>query len=220
MTTNEPDFLHYKRTLALDPPMEFTGEYGFPKLRGICIKHLDSIDMIGFNYATQKGVDPNFYIHFYLGDYKIEKLWKLPDRYLKVLSRYRGIILPDFSLYTNMPKALQIYNQYRNLWLGAYAQRKGIKVIPSVTWSTEESFNWCFDGLPKKSCICVSTVGCYRNPDSRKVFLLGFKKMVQRLKPHQLIIYGKEIPGMRDIYAGPIHNVKSDMKKRIENWID
>lgn len=219
MTTNEPDFLHYKKTIALYPEMKFRGEYDIPKLKGIHIRDLNSIDMIGFNYATQNNIDKDLYIHFYLGDYKIEKLWKLPDRYLGVISKYRGMILPDFSLYVNMPKALQIYNLYRNMWLGAYAQRLGIKVIPSVTWSDESSFEWCFDGMPKNSCICVSTVGCYKNPDARRGFIKGFEVMVERLYPYQLIVYGKMIPEIKSVYSGPIKTVQSDMKKRITSWI-
>lgn len=218
MTTNEPDFLHFKKTLGL--PFEFCGEYDIPCLRGIRIKDLDSIDMIGFNYATQKNIDKSLYIHFFLGDYKIEKFWKLPDRYLSILSKYRGIILPDFSLYTTMPKALQIYNYYRNMWLGAYAQYNGVKVIPSVTWSDESSFDWCFDGMPKRSCICVSTVGCYKNPAVRRKFMTGFENMVSRLEPYQLIVYGKPIPEMLSVYDGPVKVIKSDMKKRIQFWID
>lgn len=216
MTTNELDFLHYKKTLSLFPPMGTEGPYNIPKVKGIRFKNLQNVDMIGFNYATQKDLDSSYYIHFYLGDYKIEKLWKLPDRYLRLLSRFRGIVMPDFSMYTNMAKALQIYNLYRNSWLAAYAQRNGIRVIPSVTWSDNESLNWCFDGMPKRSCVCVSTVGCIKNPEVRKQFMAGYKAMLERLQPIQIIFYGRVNTEIVKQYDGEYVVIKDDMKKRIE----
>lgn len=211
--------MHYKRTLNNFAPEEFAGRYDFPKVKGIRIRDLDSIDMIGFNYATQPNLEKNQYIHFYLGDYKIEKVWKLPDKYLKILSRFRGIVQPDFSVYTNMPRALQIYNYYRNMWVAAYAQKQGIKVIPSTTWGGEDTFDWYFDGMPKRSCICTSNVGCIRNKANRELFVTGLEAMVDILKPVQLIIYGRKMPEIDSIYHGEIKYIKDDMRKRIENYL-
>ena len=45
----------------------------------------------------------NQWIHFYEDDYKFERIWRNPKRYLAILKRFNGVILPDFSLYRDMP---------------------------------------------------------------------------------------------------------------------
>ena len=60
-------------------------------------------------------------------------------------------------MYLEMPYALQIYNTFRNRWCGAYLSDKGIKVIPTVSWSDEKSIEFCFKGIEKGSIVAVST---------------------------------------------------------------
>lgn len=56
-----------------------------------------------------------------------------------------------------MNKALQLYNTFRNRWCGAYLASKDIQVIPTVNWGDENTFEFCFDGIPKGSIVAVST---------------------------------------------------------------
>lgn len=87
-------------------------------------------------------------MHFFLDDCQFNRCWNNPDRYVEILKRFKCVLSSDFSLFTDFPKALQIYNHYRKHWLGAYWQMHGIEVIPTLCWSDEESFAWCFDGEP------------------------------------------------------------------------
>lgn len=98
---------------------------------------------------------------------------------------------PDFSLYSDFPKALQIYNHYRKHWLGAYWQLNGIEVIPTICWSDESSFEWCFDGEPQGGTVAVSSVGTQLNKQSKQLFLNGYNEMIKRLQPETVIFYGK-----------------------------
>ena len=76
-------------------------------------------------------------VHFFLYDYRFERVWKNPDNDMAVLS-------PDFSMYLEMAPVMQIYNVFRNRWCGAYWASKGIRVIPSVNWGDESRFDFCF----------------------------------------------------------------------------
>lgn len=98
---------------------------------------------------------------------------------------------PDFSLYTDFPRALQIYNHYRKHWLGAFWQSLGFSVIPTIAWSDKDSFKWCFDGVPKKSTVAVSSVGTQRSKDAKRLFLNGWDEMICRLEPETVIFYGE-----------------------------
>lgn len=214
MTTNESDFLHYLKT----GDMDLTENYGIPKIKGVKFKNLNSVDVLGFNYSTK--VDclkecNDRYIHFFLPDYCIERVWNNPDKYAPVFGVYRGIVQPDFSQYMNMPKAMKIWQHYRRMWLTAYYQKQGIRVIPAPCWSDEESFEYCFEGMPKGSCLCISTVGCMQNKAARAAFNVGFKETLERLEPSQLIFYGKIDEGIKDLVKVPYTQIDSDMKRRI-----
>jgi len=76
-------------------------------------------NLIGFNYAKiSKEKDAG--IHFYLGDYKFERLWNRPQDYINILKKYKCILSPDFSLYLDMPMPMKIWNTYRNRQIGQY----------------------------------------------------------------------------------------------------
>lgn len=218
MTTNEPDFLNYK--LTVESNFETDGEYNIPAVKGIKFKTLKEPDMIGFNYLMNAKVEnkQDKILHFFLADYRFQYVWDHPDKYVEALRQYKAICMPDFSVYTNMPKAMKIWNCYRRMWLSKYYQDMGLRVIPTPVWADDESFEYCFDGMPKGSCLCISSVGCVQNPGVRKQFLKGFKETVERLKPTQIILYGNEPDGLRDIYQGDMVRVMPDMDKRISSW--
>ena len=114
--------------------------------------------LIGFNYAkTSK--EKNVGIHFYLDDYQFERLWNNPEEYIDILRQYECILSPDFSLYMDMPMPMKIWNIYRSRLIGQYYQSQGIKVIPTLSWAEEETFEFCFEGIPKGSIVSISTIG-------------------------------------------------------------
>lgn len=188
MVNNEPDFLNWRKT----ENMELVGEFGFPKVKGIRLKHPDDTHFIGFNYATNsKTTDKEKqWIHFFLPDYRFTQVWNNPDRYIDVFKQYKGILTPDFSVYVGMSKAMQIWNVYRNSWLQAYYQQFGIKSIPSLTWADESTYDFCFDWVPKHSAVCISTVGCMQNREAYRLFIKGYDKALEVCEPSQVILYG------------------------------
>ena len=49
------------------------------------------------------------------------------------------------------------------LWCGAYWQSKGLTVIPTISWSTPSSYDFCFDGVEENSIVAVGMIGCKQN---------------------------------------------------------
>ena len=148
-------------------------------------------------------------IHFFLDDYQFMRLWNNPERYVYFLKKFNCVLSPDFSLYADYPTALQIYNHYRKHWLAAYWQMYGIEVIPTICWSDEKSFEWCFDGEPKHSTVAVSSIGTQNNKTAKELFLKGYNEMMKHLQPETVIFYGK-VP---EECAGNIINIKSFQEK-------
>lgn len=163
------------------------GQYDIPE---ILPQEYTGCDFIGFNYMAKCKARNKTGIHFYLDDYQFVRLWNMPDYYLPMLQQFEYVLTPDFSLYRDFPLALQIYNHYRKHWIGAYLQQNGVKVIPTISWSDERSFEWCFDGEPVRSAVSVSAVGTQMNKTAKKYFLEGYKKMQERLQPKTIIFYG------------------------------
>ena len=163
---------------------------GFPQLLPCQLK-LDSASMVGFNHALTEKQPGDKICHFFLDDYQFERVWKYPDRYIDVLKRFKAIITPDFSTYTNFPKVVQKFNHYRNLWLARYFQTNGIEVIPNISFSDESSFDWVFHGQPCNSLFCLSTVGCFKQNEVRELYLKGVEQAVYALNPSSLLVYGK-----------------------------
>ena len=144
--------------------------------------------------------DPENYIaHFYYDDYKFIAAWRQPEKYIERLKQFKAVISPDFSLYTDFPRALQILSCYRRNWCGAYWAENGIDVIPDVVWGDAQSYDYCFEGIPKNSAVAVSSVGVKLDKDwngsDGELFVAGYNEMIRRLNPTKILFYGDMIDG-------------------------
>ena len=156
--------------------------------------HGEYIEFLGFdNIKPNDFKNRNKIVHFFLDDYKFEKVYNYPQKYVDILKQYKAVLTPDFSLYSDMPLSLQLYNTFKNRWCGSYWQHNGIKVIPTISWSTLESFEFCFNGIEKGSTVAVSTLGVRKVKD---LFLQGYNEMMKRIQPSLVICYSKPFPEM------------------------
>ena len=145
---------------------------------------------ISFNFAKTCEEPEQHGVHFFIDDYQFLRLWTNPDTYLPMLRKFQAVCTPDFSTYTDFPKAIQVYNHYRKHWLGAYWQENGINVIPTISWSDEASFDWCFDGEPVGGMVAISSVGTQASRTATRLFEAGYVEMLRRLTPSAIILYG------------------------------
>jgi Vilmaviridae nuclease len=134
-------------------------------------------------------------VHFFLFDAFFESVWNCPAKSGRYLERFSTVLTPDFSLNADMPLAVQIWNTYRNRWCGVHWQTQGFHVIPTVSWSTEESYDFCFLGIAPYSIVAVMTIGS-RSPHSRHLFLKGFSAMLEQIQPGVVLCYGKPFSEM------------------------
>ena len=169
-------------------------------------------DLIGFNYAkTSKA--KNVGIHIYIDDYQFERVWNNPEKYIEVLMDYDCILSPDFSLYLDMPMPMKIWNIYRSRQIGAYYQGHGIRVIPTISWAEPETFEFCFQGIPKGSIVSVSTIGVKQNSEALRIWEEGMREMIRRIEPSTILVYGGEL----DFDYGNIKVIYFD-NKVTKNW--
>ena len=147
-------------------------------------------------HISQKEYDyhENAFVNWYLDDYKFDGargIWHDYRFTLKVLRHFSGAITPDFSTYQDFPEAIKIYATYRMRVYGYWLGTEGVEVINNVRWGTEETFDYCFKGIPTNSIVAIGTVGGGpRKLIDRNRFETGLFKMVELLQPHTILVYG------------------------------
>lgn len=189
-----------------------TGTYEFPTLSPVDADL--GMELIGFNYVLNEKNPERKIVHFYLDDYQFERVWSLPERYIPVLARFGAVLTPDFSMYTDFPVAVQMFNHYRKQWCGAFWQRHGLKVIPTIGWSDERSYDWCFDGIPHNAPVSISTIGGHKDPEVRKLWLKGYYKALEVLQPSEILLVGRKFPEIE--FDGKMTVVQSGNLERKE----
>lgn len=99
------EFLYYNMS---------AGKYDFPIIKRQDID-TDKIKFISFADAKKEDAENrDKTIHFFTYDWKFEKVYENAEEELEKLSQYYALLSPDFSLFTNMPLALQIQSVFKN----------------------------------------------------------------------------------------------------------
>lgn len=147
-------------------------------------------EYIPFNCASTASGKEDKGIHFFIHDYHFERLWNNKEKYAGMLKQFKTVLTPDFSPYTDWPVMVQRWNHYRKHLLGAWMQEIGCTVYPTVTWTDEKSYKWCFDGEPFRSTVCISSVGMMKKKEDRLMFMRGYDKMMEVLEPETILFYG------------------------------
>ena len=130
-------------------------------------------------------------IHFYIDDFRFERVWHYPDIYVPMFREFGAVLTPDFSCYGDFPKAIKLYAFYRNAWLGCYWQENGITVVPQASWSSPETLSYAFDGIPEDSVLAVSSVGVMKREQDRQFFLQGYHHLIETKHPLKILFHGR-----------------------------
>lgn len=167
---------------------QYGGKFELPAIK---TSSLLPESVIPFSKAMNKSCKCfDSWIVFYEHDNGFERLWHNPKAYLSKLKKFKGIISPDFSLYRNMPLAMQIWNTYRGRALAAWLQRNGVEIIPNIRFNDERTYEFCFDGIEKFKTVALGTHGCIKRRIDKDYFKDGLAEMVKRLSPRTIIVYG------------------------------
>lgn len=207
------DFLNFYKYPA---DMPISGQYDIPVIKGIKLKHPERYQLIAFDecHLIPQKDRKKYIVHFFIYDYKFERVWTYLKKYTEWLKQFAAVIAPDFSQYTDMPRAMQIWNAYRINFVAWWWQNNGVKVIPNSYWSDEQSFGYAFDGMPEGSCICISSKCCYVEDkqihklsqqeqesisELKSKFKAGVENLVQLKKPSQILWFGPIPEWVRDM---------------------
>jgi hypothetical protein len=185
---------HNLDTLNLRAIWPSVGQYDIPPLEGT---DFEPSMLAAWNLPAQRqrAAEEEGAIHFYLDDYRFESLWRNPDKYFPRIQHVGAAITPDYSIFSRAPFATQIWQVYRQRWMGAFWQFNGITVIPSVRWAEKNTYDFVFEGLPYGGVFAISHFGPgSKEPGQIERLIDGLQEMMKRLAPSKLLVYGKLPP--------------------------
>jgi hypothetical protein len=180
--------------IEFNPRNDFlgVGDYDIPMLEPNDIGETKHLRWIPYTSAGSfRGDKSRTAVHFFIYDKGFENIWDLPIK----LARLKGFALvatPDFSCYTDMPIAFQIWNRFRSHWIGCYMQQTlKLKVIPTLCWSTPDTYSFMFDGIPFGSPCIMSSVGYQvKRHNIYNLHLSGLREAINVIHPEKILVYG------------------------------
>ena len=175
----------------------YEGELEIPVIKGI--KNIPN-KVISFIDAMKNSTkDFNQWVHFYIDDFHFIKIWNRPKDFVERLKKFNGVILPDFSVYRDMPLVMQYYNIYRSRAIGNFLQSNGIKVIVNIRYGDERTYECACFGAPHKSIIAIGTNGTVKNVIDRNYLDDGFDYIVNELEPKIIVVYGSVTKHIKEV---------------------
>ena len=206
----------------------YTGYYQIPKLRSDMLAQVedipDNLDSWAGS-ATKDHPDPDQWwlynwgidstsgmkdvskviVSFYCWDDYFDQWFDNPRKYVTKLlnSKITMMVTPNYSLWTDSSRALNIYAIYRSRYVGRYAQEAGLKVIPDIIWPEGETKflrEVVLSTLPKK--VPVISMQFQTNAselfaveekgkigDEARQALKELQEMIDTLNPEGFIVY-------------------------------
>jgi hypothetical protein len=200
--------------------------YGIPPLKedmildseidDICAKasqftQEDKIYLVLYNQFAVNHKYNNAVVGFFLHDHIFESVFNDPISCVRKLTNanIKGILAPNFSIWSDEPIALQIFNWYKTQWTSRFFQENGIKVMPTLNWGDERTYDFCFSGIPSNLNTVICQCRNLNNEIARKRFIKGLIEAKERLNFNLIYIYG-----------GNIESTNKFLKENIPSYIN
>lgn len=176
------------QNINLTTELNLVGKFELPEVR----PYTGKIPAVLTPYSMKDVGHRHGAIHFYVDDYRFTGmvLWGHLEHFTEQVKHYQMVIAPDFSLYLDQSRTLNLFQLYQNRVVTATWQRQGLQVIPSVSWGNADSFEYCFDGLPQNSVLSLGGLGNAHHQSMIELWEYGVHLTIKRLNPIALIIYG------------------------------
>lgn len=92
-------------------------------------------------------------------------------------------------------------------------------MIPNVTWSTPDTYDYSFTGIPKHSVIAINCTGIKGNHASMYLWRKGYQEALRILEPTLIIRYGDKMPEEREDISVYFENTNLKNLRNGRKWI-
>lgn len=183
--------------MAWRSSFETDGRWGIPLVRKQPLVDGD-IDLLAYADTKPHDVSANTArgVHFFVDDPRFEGIYKHPKQTVSKLAQYRFLLTPDFSVYADMKPWMQLQSVAKGRWVGAYWQREGLTVYPTMSWGTAQTFEFCFKGCERGGTVAIATYAC---KGAKSLYLPGYYEMLRQLEPEHVICLGEPFPEMNEV---------------------
>lgn len=175
-------------------------KYGIPSIKKEIIEGIEGAPLVSCKNMSK--VEEDWGIHFFVDDKYLDRFYNDAEKdfYLFTFAKARFVLTPDFSVFPEMPLAVQCFNVFRNRYCGACWQDKNIHIIPTVGWADERSYDFTFLGIEKGSIIALSTKGIKKSLAAKKMFMEGLDECVKKIEPSNIICHADPFDELRNKY--------------------
>lgn len=173
------------------------GKYDLLQLLSPSSINVDYIAL--YSRANEYNKTNNTAVSFFEYDYKFIDIWRSIEdgderklnKYKERFSNVKYIISPDFSLCGDNYNCFNVANIQKariiSIWLTCEC---GVNVIPLVTYSNEQSFEYFLDGLEECKVVCFSLEHALQSSIDRALLIEAIKHTVDKLKfLSEILIY-------------------------------
>ena len=164
------------------------GKWQMPKIKAC---HYIPDSLIPFDYVLRTPNPPQGCgVHYFVDDYQFERVWSRPYENFERLKKFSCTLTPQFSMYTDMPLPMKMWNCYRSKIIGQMMQDYGLTVIPTLSWAEDDTLDWSFDGIESGGVVAASTIGAIRDKEWRDGWKKGMQVALEKLTPECVLLYG------------------------------
>lgn len=150
-----------------------------------------SLDYDFVSYPKRHNAQPsNTILHFFSDDHTFERIWDKLDETTMAMRNFAVRTAPDFSMWQDVPESINYINLYKSRFCAAYWQLNGFPTIPTVSWGSIRSFQYCLNGLPRHSILAVCGTGNRRKEDFA-LWCRAISLTEDALAPIHFLIYGE-----------------------------
>jgi hypothetical protein len=138
----------------------------------------------------------NHVICFYADDYRFESaVWDKSVEFVEKLKKVQpaALVQPDFSIWRDDPPAVQLWNTYRSRYLSRFWQEAGWSIIPNISFADEQTWEWIFDGIPRRiPCAAIQARTSGGSEKAKQFFVKGLHEFCRRVEVGKIFVYGGE----------------------------
>jgi len=150
--------------------------------------------LVPFNEAFANK-DYNCTVHFFIDDLLFIRVLRNPEKYLEFFQKCHSVIGTDLSQHADMSAEDRYFCAYINRAFSAYLQRNHVNLIPNVTWSLPDSYDYSWSSMPSNSVIAINCKGIIKHDVSKYLWYKGYTAACQTLHPSLIVRYGTKMPG-------------------------
>lgn len=134
----------------------------------------------------------NNVLAFFLDDHEFQSVWSDAAHKTKTIKslNFSAVCSPNFSLWADEPLPFNILAWYKTQWCARFWQEAGIKVIPTINYSTPASWTFCFLGIPKYAPVVIHQIRNVKSKAAIKNFIDGFIYAFETIQWKKCYLYG------------------------------